>query len=483
MQLKSLAAVTALGLASVSPAVADTTTTIDPTSNRGTWEGWGTSLAWWARRFGTRDDLADIFFTTKTTAFAGANLPGLGFNIVRHNAGASSWNSVGGESMVVSPRMMPSRQIEGHWVDWYSSDPASASWRWDVDASQRTMTQKAKSRGANRFELFSNSPMWWMTKNHNPSGAADGSENIQSWNLQQHAVYMATIAKYAKDNWGITFESVEPFNEPTANWWKADGTQEGCHIDVATQATIISALRTELNNRGLNSMTIAASDESYYDQAAATLRGLGDAALRNIARVNVHGYQYGDGQRDQVFDLASARGLRLWNSEYGESDATGEQLVSNLILDFRWLRPTGWVYWQVLDGGGWGLIDADNEAGTVGAANQKYFVLAQFARHIREGMRILDGGSDNVVAAYDAVQSKLVIVAINWGNAQYLNFDLSRFTQASTDGALVTRWRTQVGSGDRYVQVTDDTRMSGTRFWSWFESKMVQTFEVNNVKL
>jgi galactan endo-1,6-beta-galactosidase len=33
-------------------AAGDTTTTIDPTSNWGTWEGWGTSLAWWAKEYG-----------------------------------------------------------------------------------------------------------------------------------------------------------------------------------------------------------------------------------------------------------------------------------------------------------------------------------------------------------------------------------------------------------------------------------------------
>ncbi|TQN63928.1 Endo-beta-1,6-galactanase [Colletotrichum shisoi] len=483
MHINSLAAV-ALGLASLSAVAADTTTIIDAKSDHGTWEGWGTSLAWWARRFGTRDDLADVFFTTKTTSLGGASLPGLGFNIVRHNAGACSWNAVNGESMVVSPMMMLSRQIEGHWIDWNSTDPASSSWRWDVDTAQRAMLQKAKSRGANRFELFSNSPMWWMTKNHNPSGAADGSENIQPWNLARHAVYMATVAQHARDNWGIDFESVEPFNEPSANWWKADGTQEGCHIDVPTQATIINALRAELDGRGLDAVTIAASDESYYDQAAATLTGLANAdALRHVARVNVHGYQYANGRRDLVSSLAAASGLRIWNSEYGESDATGEQLVGNLLLDLRWLRPTAWAYWQVLDGSGWGLVEADNDAGMVGAANQKYFVLAQFARHIREGMRILDGGADNVVAAYDGARSRLVIVAVNWGHAQYLGFDLSKFTQASTNGATVTRWRTQIGeSGDRYIQ-TNDTTMSGTNFWSFFESKMVQTFEIEDVKL
>ncbi|KAH7146107.1 hypothetical protein EDB81DRAFT_484957 [Dactylonectria macrodidyma] len=227
-------------------------------------------------------------------------------------------------------------------------------------------------------------------------------------------------------------------------------------------------------------MIIAASDESYYDQAVSTLNGLGDVALGNVARINVHGYQYGSGRRDQVYSLASGRGKRVWNSEYGESDATGQRLVSNLMLDFRWLRPTAWVYWQVLDGGGWGLIDANNDDGSVGAANQKYFVLAQFTRHIREGMRILDGGADNVVAAYDSGAKKLVIVAVNWGDAQYLNFELSKFTQPSSNGAAVTRWHTQIGTGDQYVKYSDTT-MSGTKFWSWFETNSVQTFEVNNV--
>lgn len=479
---------TALGrlaaiLAVAQLASADTTITIEAGVSRGTWEGWGTSLAWWAKIFGDRDDLADIFFTLNNTQFSGQNLPGLGFNIARHNVGASSWNTVDGEKMVESPNVIPSRQIEGHWINWESDDPASASWDWTVDANQRAMTAKARDRGANRIELFSNSPMWWMCKNHNPSGSGDGSENIQSWNLQQHAVYMATVAKYAKDNWGITFESVAPFNEPSADWWKADGKQEGCHISVPTQATIIGHLRAELDSRGLTTMAVSASDESLYDQAVSTLKNLGDAALKVVPRFNVHGYQYGDGSRDGVFSQANSRGIRVWNSEYGENDATGERLLSNLFLDFRWLYPTAWVYWQVLDQGGWGLIDADNEARRLGAPAQKYFVLAQFSRHIREGMTILDGGARNVVAAHDPKTGKLVIVAVNWDAAQTLNFDLAKFGKAGTEGARVVRWSTQIGSGDRYVQHADDTTVSGNKVSAWFEKGSVQTFEVEGVTI
>lgn len=461
-------------------ASADTAVTIDADSDRGTWEGWGTSLAWWAAVFGDRDDLADIFFSLDDTEFANQTLPGLGFNIARHNAGACSWNEIDGESMVVSPNMIPARQIEGYWLDWTSDDPASSSWDWSVDANQRAMLAKAHDRGANRFELFSNSPMWWMCKNHNPSGSANGSENIQEWNLSQHAAYLATIAKYAADNWDIIFESVEPFNEPSADWWTADNDQEGCHVDVATQATIIGHLRAELDNRDLTDVIVAASDESYYDEAVATWQGLGDEALAAVPRINVHGYQQYEGQRDELYEQASSIGQRIWNSEYGENDVTGEHLVRNLLLDFRWLRPVGWQYWQVIDARGWGLIDGDIETATLGEVGRKYFVLAQFSRHIREGMRILDGGAGEVVAAYDEAGSKLIIVAVNWDDAQEVSFDLSGFEVE--DGAKVVSWRTQTESGDLYVQ-GEDTEVSGSVFSSAFEKGEVQTFEVEGVTL
>jgi galactan endo-1,6-beta-galactosidase len=229
---------------------------------------------------------------------------------------------------------------------------------------------------------------------------------------------------------------------------------------------------------------ISASDENSYDLAVTSYNGLNSAGvLGSVGQINVHGYQEANGKRDVLYSLASGGGKKLWNSEYGEGDATGQRLASNLILDFRWLHPTAWVYWQVLDGGGWGLIDANNDKGTIGALNQKYFVLAQFTRHIREGMRILDGGSSNVVAAYDAKNQKLIVVAVNWGDAQYLNFELGKFSKVA-NSATVTRWTTTIGSGSgsRYVAATD-TKVSGTKFWSWFETNTIQTFEVPNVVL
>ncbi|KAH8164803.1 hypothetical protein CIB48_g3458 [Xylaria polymorpha] len=461
---------------------ADVTTTIKASSNYGIWDGWGTSLAWWAAAFGDRDDLADIVFSLGQVSFNGFTLPGLGMNVVRYNAGATSSNSINGESIVKSPKINLSRLVDGYWIDWQSTDPASSSWQWSADSKQRSMMQKAKSRGANVFELFSNSPMWWMLNNHNPSGSDDGSsDNLQTWNHQQFAVYLANIAQYANKNWGITFNSVEAFNEPSANWWNGkSGTQEGCHFAVATQQTVLPYLRSELNNRGLGSTLISASDENTYDGAISTWKGLNSTAKATVGQINVHGYQYGNGDRTGLYQQAVGSAKKLWNSEYGESDATGSQLMSNVILDFRWLHPTAWVYWQIIDGGGWGLITGDNTALSLSGPTQKYFVLAQLTRHIRPGMRILDSGCDYAVAAYDTNAKKLVIVAVNWNGAQYLNFDLSQFSTPGQSGTTIQRWSTQIGSGEQYATYKD-TVLSGSKFWSYFATNQVQTFEIPGV--
>ena len=62
---------TALGAALLgSPVVANITTTINPSSNRGSWEDWGVPLAGWGKIYGTRSDLADIFVTRNSVSYS-----------------------------------------------------------------------------------------------------------------------------------------------------------------------------------------------------------------------------------------------------------------------------------------------------------------------------------------------------------------------------------------------------------------------------
>ncbi|MGP3984552.1 glycoside hydrolase [Streptomyces sp. KR80] len=474
-----------LGSASATgTARADATVGINPGTTYGKWEGWGTSLAWWANVFGQRDDFADAFFTTKSVAYGGRTLPGLGLNIARYNLGACSWNSVDGERMVESPNIPGFKQIEGFWQDWRNEDPMSAAWDWTADAKQRAALVKATQRGA-MSELFANSPMWWMCLNHNPSGAANGGNNLQSWNYQRHAYHLAVVARYAKDHWGVNFTTVDPFNEPSSNWWTATGKQEGCHMDASVQAAVLPHLRSELDKRGLTGTWISASDETSYDLARTTWNTFSSTTKGLVNQVNVHGYQGSSGRRDLLYnDVVTTARKRLWNSEFGDKDGTGLAMASNLCLDFRWLHPTAWCYWQVMDPSpAWALIHYDPDTLRPGAVQTKYYVLAQFTRHIRPGMRILDTGAGYAVAAYDPGQRRLVVVAVNSGAAQTLTFDLSRFGRVTGGaGGLVPRWNTLTsGGGDLYTR-REDTYLSGKQLRVPFAARSVQTLQIDGVE-
>ncbi|KKA27339.1 hypothetical protein TD95_002291 [Thielaviopsis punctulata] len=484
MSMRILSAVLAAGIPLVA---ADTNLKVDTSLTYGTWEGWGTSLAWWAATFGDRDDLADIFFTTKNTTFNGQTLPGLGLTIARYNAGACSYNEVDGARINLTSHMNPTRAMDGFWIDPSSNDITSNSFNWTTDANQRAMLTKAIDRGVTHAELFSNSPMWWMLENHNPAGGNTGGNNLANSNFDKHADYLAAIAEKAAKDWNVTFASIEPFNEPVADWWKGPtGTQEGCHFDATSQPGVLSALSEKMKARSISSKTIiSASDENEYDQAVSTWNTIGPSAQALVGRINVHGYQYQNGDRAGVYELAIAGKKALWDSEYGDSDATGTSLVSNLILDFRWLHPTGWVYWQVLDSGGWGMIDADNNAKTINSPTTKYFAMAQFSRHIRPGMVIVSMGenTDNAVAAYDVANKKLVIVAVNWGDNQNFFFDLSNFAGYPASGSVVPTWVTDLSNdGNKYVMKTNNM-MDGSKFSATLTKNSVQTFEISDVTI
>ncbi|MBB5351572.1 galactan endo-1,6-beta-galactosidase [Haloferula luteola] len=453
---------------------------IDPSEDRGTWEAWGCSLAWWGKVFGDREDLADLFFTTQNVPILGAEQPGLGMTFVRYNAGACSWKEVEGRKMGVSKIILPYRQMEGFWLDGADPDPDSASWDWSVDANQRQMMQMAKARGATHFELFSNSPMWWMCRNDNPSGAADArADNLREDQYSNFAHYLATIARKAKDEWGVPFTTVSPFNEPISAWWFADCKQEGCHVSREAQEKILPLVRKALDSEDLHDLPLAASDENTYDEAIDTWRSFRPAVRKLVEQINVHGYQYGQGSRDRLQRIAEKDGKKLWNSEYGDGNGDGIEMAKNLLLDFEYLRPTAWAYWQPLDGGGWGLIDADMPRAELKAVNPKHHVLAQFSRHILPGMNIIGTSSREAVAAYSRDLRRLVLVTLNEGDEKEISLDLSSFR---TGQAAAARWITEPRGAARY-EFRRDLQVEQGAMKCTLPADSIVTVEIRNLDL
>jgi galactan endo-1,6-beta-galactosidase len=436
---------------------------VEGNADRGVWQGWGVSLCWWAKIFGERDDLADWLYTMQDAVTVGDwRLPGLGMTVARYNAGATTFNEVDGRRMVRSKTILPFRQIHAFWLDPKQPDPDSAGWDWTADANQREMLRKARERGATHFELFANSPPWWMCANDNPSGATRGEhENLIREYRDEFAHYLAMIARRARDHWALPFTSVAAFNEPSSNYWVADGKQEGSHFSPRSQIEILPLVRAALDREGLQAVALSASDETSYDHALAAWRAYPPEIKDLVERVNVHGYQGRSGDRAGL-DLAVRveAGKPLWNSEHGDPDASGLDMARNFHRDMHRMQPVAWCYWQAVDGGlggkggsGWGLLDGDLLEGRLLRDNPKAYVFAQYSRHIRPGMRILGQADPDAVVAFDESAGRLVVAVLNpEDRPRVLRVDLSRL---GAGGGHAGVWLTEPFGASRYARQPD----------------------------
>lgn len=471
------------------------TVKIDPTQNLGSWEGWGSSLAWWGRAVGgaaNADYYADLIYSTKSVD----GYPGLGLNVVRYNVGGGG---IGQPAENKGPKLQWQMDIHGYWVDPGSRKPTA--WDWSVDGNQRSMMMKARARDANVFEMFSDSPMWWMNSNHSTAGSETGGDCLAPADQGRFVTYLAEVARHAKEDWGIRFGSVEPFNEPSANWWRYPGRQEGCHFDVGTQQTIVQQLRKRLDQLGLSEVIVAAADENDTDFALKTWNDYNEATRAAVGKVNVHGYHRGAepyrGPNREAL-RAAAGDKPLWQSEYGESDASGYTMARSIVLDIRGLRPRAWVYWQPVEPDsqvyGWGLLNASyvdtedqvnpDEYTSLIRVNRKFWVFGQFTRYIRPGYRIIGIADSNSVAAYDAECHKLVFVTVTGDAQQAIQYDLSMFKAVGETAQVVaTTTAPEVGIPD-WKQHAEVVRLDGkgTRsFVFTLYARSVYTFVIENV--
>lgn len=408
------------------PARAQDTATVDPSVQFQTWQGWGTSLAWWAKVVGglpepARQDYMDKAFDP---------VKGLGLNVIRYNIG-------GGEN---PKHLLPNKQFMGFRESIDGYEPSPGKWDWNADAYQRWVLKRAMQMGANHVEAFSNSPPYWMTRSGSVTGDPEGKDNLDPKYNAAFADYLAEVVKHFRDNWGVTFESLEPLNEPSGSWWKMGNHQEGCHVDRPHQNIVIKATGAALARQRVH-IPVSASDESVIDDAARTFPYYDATALGYLTRINTH--SYGGNARTQVSAYALGAGKDLWLSEYGDSDASGMKMSRRILEDIHGLHPSAWVYWQVVDSsGGWGFLKSPqlNDKDPAYTINKKFYVMGQYSKYIRPGCRMMAISDRNSLAAYDAKSKTLVIVTTNSSAAaRPVTFDLSGFSRL---GASVTAVRT-----------------------------------------
>ncbi len=457
----------------------DYTVTVSPlnqqTNNGGIFQGWGTSLCWWANRLGYSDTLAQ----KAADAFYGDD--GLRMNIMRYNIG-------GGDDPTHTHIRRTDSAVPG-WL--YPDGNGGYEYDYDADHNQLNVLQRCvDAAGENAIvEVFSNSPPYFMTNSGCSSGNINaGQNNLKTDCYTDFAEYLAHVTDYIQNTMGIKVTSVAPMNEPNTNYWGAySEKQEGCHFDAGhAQSKIITETAKALEKYDLGNVIISASDETNTGLQLAEYNQYSRAAKAVIGRINTH--SYGTNDIAALGQLARDEGFIMWMSEVDGNGTVGTnpgQMGSALwfgekiISDINALMPCGWVMWQAIDnhiskdgyngirdsgmvdvnGGFWGLAVADHDKEEI-ILTQKYYGMGQFTRYIRPGYTLISCGADSL-AAYDKETGTLVIVAVNpTPKPKTVNFDLSQFEAVGPTAKVV---RTS-GRG-------------GTRLEKWAELDDIATYE------
>ena len=464
-------------------------------------EGWGTSLCWWANRIGYSEELtgkaAEAFFDAEK---------GLGMNIARYNIGGGDDPSH--DHITRTDSMMPGFAVSPS----YDEASGTYSWEydWTADENQRNVLRKAKESCGDLFiaEAFSNSPPYFMTCSGCSSGGEDPAKNnLRDDAYDAFAAYLADVAEHYKTEWDISFQSITAMNEPYTNYWKAySPKQEGCHFDQGeSQSRIILALRAAMDERGMEDVLISASDETSIDIQAMSWRRLSDEAKAAVDRIDTHSYN--GTMRQMLRKAAGDAGKGLWMSEVDGGETAGNNagemgaglwLANRILEDMNGLKPSAWILWQVIDshicadgwlgrrdtgmvnteGGYWGTAVADHDRKEL-ILTMKYFTLGQFTRYIRPGYRILEGG-ERCLAAYSPGENTLVLVAVNARPKEAeIHFDLSAFSPASGPVEAV-RTSGSMEDGEKWAEL-DPIRPGEEGFDAVLKENSVTTFLVRGI--
>ncbi|MFZ6765556.1 glycoside hydrolase [Undibacterium sp. Di26W] len=419
--LKIAAAVAVIGSVA-NPASAQYTATVNAKTQYQTFEGFGTTLSWWANGVGswsdpTRSALVDALFAPPPT--------GLGLTYARYNIGGGDCPC---HNTILYPHAVPGYQLQ-----------LNGAFDWNADANQRWVAQRAYANGAVFLEAQSNSPPWWMTVSGSSTGSADATSSNMSdaytgTGANSFPRYLATVVGHFASSYGLTFRHIEATNEPDTSWWKFGSTkQEGAAVTPAQQGVIVQSLASLLPS--FSPLTTVASMDSYnIDNGVSIFAGYSAETKAAMTEINTH--SYAGSKRSQLASAAAAAGKRLVMSEWGSAETTGKSLSQQLTKDIRELKPLAWAIWQP-DWPTLMTIDYTSHSYTI---NKNYYIYANYTRYIKPGAVFIDINDGNSLAAYDGNANTLTIVTTNWtANTVPVTYALSNFTSL---GASAQGYRT-----------------------------------------
>ena len=433
-------------------------------------EGFGASDCWLPNTIGkhwtNRNQLATWLFSKSIKSTGEPQ--GIGLSMWRVNLGAGT-AELGAASGISDANA--NNRAESY------LNVAGTAYDWNKCQGQRYFMQQALNNGVEKFILFSNSPLVQYTLNGQGRSDNGAYANLKDNCYDDFAEYMADVAQHFTDE-GYNIAAISPVNEPQYNW--EGDNQEGSGWQNSEVAKLTRFLDQALTDRGLSTeITVgeAGSWESLYKGDAGgrenTIQAFYDpsseAYIGDLAHTgNIicgHSYwTYNDwtamrNVRQNVANAASAKGLRVWQTEWSmlgdapsglnydnDSEFDIAQYMSRIIHnDLTVANCTSWSYWTAMSVERWSqknrfeLIKTTPSGGnysddfTTGGsieATDNLWVLGNYSLFVRPGyVRVdVDHGEskDFFISGYMAPDnSKLVLVVTNYDKKNGMNLDMT----------------------------------------------------------
>ena len=201
-------------LKSKRPASNEILITINTNDKKQTIQNFGASDAWVGNFVGQwpeekKNKVADWLFSTEMGP-NGQPL-GIGLSLWRFNIGAGSATQ---------------NNIEDEWrrTEGFLNTDGS-TYNWNKQAGQKWFLKAAKNHGVQNFVGFTNSPPIQFTKNGKGFSSEKDNANIDSTKYSNFANFLTDVIKHFKNEEGVNFNYLSPFNEPQWDW--TNNSQEG----------------------------------------------------------------------------------------------------------------------------------------------------------------------------------------------------------------------------------------------------------------
>lgn len=429
---------------------------LNPDAKRQEMEGWGVSLAWWAKEYGTwsnasLNDLIDLLVSPDK----------LNFNLFRYNIGGGDDPD---HANCDEKHLRDNGDIDGF------KDSSDGGYIWSRDARQRKVLLKIKElRPDAVYEAFSNSAPYYMTYSGCVAGnEPSGKDNLKPEYYEEFAHYLVDVCKHYKDNYGIEFRTLEPFNESQSDYWGRNGSQEGCHFDISSQISFLKVLDPILKSSGLGTV-ISAADECWVDGTINSYNGYKDAGVADfVGQWNTHTYNANNNNRSRLNALIRNAGRKLWMSETGLG---GDGIIGNLDLaqrlfdDIRYMECEAWLDWQYAAQGGdqWTMVIGNSSTGKV-ECTKHFYVRQHVTKYIKKGYRIIGTTNDNTIAATNQSGDTLILVALNnklakiGHECRLMNCDVAAMPSAFITTQATSMMKTECNYKDGVIKFTLPSR-------------------------